>query len=128
MRHDYHLCKTATGRAEVYPNGNHFSSNIVNTNLSNFRFLLAYPPFSVIDRIYSAFIDLDNLSDVDNHIRLYSNRGLITLEVSKSSISYVSFTPLIHVADDNLEWLSSADVITDDTSLVPNNPNIIGPI
>lgn len=112
----------------LYPNGNHFSTNIVSTDLNNFRFLLAYPPFSVIDRIYSAFVDFDNLSDVDNHLRLYSNKGSITLEVSKSSISYVSFAPLIHVADDSLEWLSSANVITDDTSLVPNNPYIIGPI
>jgi|688.fasta_scaffold06347_31 hypothetical protein len=112
----------------LYPNGNHFSSNVIYTDLNNFRFLLAYPPFSVIDRIYSAFVDFNNLSDVDYHLRLYSNNGSITLEVSKNSISYVSFAPLIHVADDNLEWLSSADVITDDTSLIPNNPKIIGPI
>jgi len=113
----------------VYPNGNHFSSNIVSPELSSFRFLLSYPPFSVIDRIYSAFISFDNLSDVDNHIRLYSNKGSITLEVSKSSVSYVSFAPLLHVADDNLEWLSSATIsITDDTSIIPNNPYIIGPI
>jgi len=113
----------------VYPNGNHFSSNIVSPELSSFRFLLSYPPFSVIDRIYSAFISFHNLSDVDNHIRLYSNKGSITLEVSKSSVSYVSFAPLLHVADDNLEWLSSATIsITDDTSIIPNNPYIIGPI
>ena len=108
--------------------GSSFSQTLPNTPLDQLRFLAAYDPFTVVDRIYNAVVSLANLSAENQYIRVYSHAGLVQLQTTNKTIDMLEIIRVDEVNDVSKELVTSLINSTLEPTLFPTNSSVIGPV
>lgn len=98
----------------------------VKSHLEDFYFLMAYSPYSVIDRVYSIGVHLSNLNLPNQYVSVNSVNGVKTINVSSESLSELTNLQLKQIKNTSAEVLTSAPISMAEP--IKLETSIIGPI
>lgn len=105
-----------------------FSNALNLTELTNVNLLLAYDPFTPIDRINSCLVSFDKLSAENQHLRIYSHNGSNQVQITNHTLDLSLSIRITTVKDPMNELVNTLSQASIDPVLLPSNLTVIGPI